>query len=205
MHPSNQKSLLLSGALAGFGGTLAYFIIAFVSLPDNLTFLLAMFFPVGLIIFFYSLREFIKSKASNHFNELSFLFCSFALVIVAVMLSVQIGIQSGIDAKNATDSVKQIKMMLRSIDMGIDVAWDVFISTGMIFLAFATFKLPALKWWGIVNGLLGLMLLVFNILSFPEPPMDAGLMDVGPFIALFWILLQIRMVWMAIRLSASEN
>jgi len=78
------------------------------------------------------------------------------------------------------------------VDIGIDVAWDMFISTYMILFLFATVKVPSLKWWGIISGVLGLLLMVFNVVTFPNPPGESGLIDMGPFIAFFWLLLSVR-------------
>ena len=44
---ASLKKLVVTGSIAGILGVAAYFVIAFASLPDNITFLLAMLFPVA--------------------------------------------------------------------------------------------------------------------------------------------------------------
>jgi hypothetical protein len=53
---------------------------------------------------------------------------------------------------------------------------------------------------GYVGVILGSLLAVFNIATFPTPPADAGLVDLGPFVGLWYLSLTIlvaRLHWRA--------
>lgn len=203
MSHTSLKKLVIAGATAGVVAVLSYFMAVFVPLPDSMVFLLAMLFPAGLTIFFFSLKEYISFTSPNYWNNLFFIFSCFAAITAAVMLAAQMGVQTMITAPQANSLL--IKQSLRSIDLGIDVAWDFFISTAMILLLPATFKIKFLRWWGVTNALLGIILLVFNLISYPLPPNEKGLIDMGPFIALFWIVLQLRMMYAGIKLVAVKD
>jgi len=75
-----------------------------------------------------------------------------------------------------------------AVQLGMDVAWDVFISLGTLLFALCMFKDPR---FGRIIGLLGvfiaLALLVLNILTFPIPPANNNLIDLGPLLG-FWYL-----------------
>lgn len=193
MH--SKTNIAVAGGICGLLSVASYLVIAFLDLPDSLTFLLAMLFPIFGIIFIYSLKEYIAAVNNSHINALSFTFGSLGFTLCAILLSAQLAVQIGIDVKTAgadAAMLKTIKESVRMVDMGIDVAWDMFISTYMLLFLFATVKVPPLKWWGIVSGVLGLLLMVFNVISFPVPPADAGMIDMGPFVALFWLMLSGR-------------
>lgn len=201
---NKKNSLVIAGGICGFFSVAAYLTIAFTDLPDALTFLLAMLFPILGIVFIYSLKEYIATVCKSHYNSLSFLFGSLGYTLCAILLSAQLAVQIGIDVKSAGENaavLKSIKESVRMVDMGIDVAWDMFIGTYMILFFFAAIKIPSLKWWGVASGILGLLLMIFNIITFPNPPNDSGLIDMGPFIAIFWLVLSVRTVF----LKTSEN
>jgi hypothetical protein len=55
--------------------------------------------------------------------------------------------------------------------------------------------------WAIPSGFLGAALIVLNAATFPWPPGDRGLMDIGPLIGLFVMLLAARLAILARRVS----
>ena len=195
------KQLTVFGAITGIAGILIYLMIVFVKLPSPIVFLLAILFPLCLLIFFYSLKEYTAFRSENLFNRLAFLFALMACQTLALMLAIQIGVDAGLEKQSALYKHQSFASMLRLIDLGLDVAWDVLISMSMLFWTLALWKINELKWWGLVNGLLGAGLLILNLLTFPVPPADAGLFDLGPVISLFWMLWQLRMLKIGIGLK----
>lgn len=191
------KSLVRVGALSGMLSILSYLTIAFFDLPHSLTFLLAMFFSLFGIVAIFSLKEYIAIQSPSYANTLSFTFGSIAFTICAIFLSAQLAVQ--IEVKPAADApnqaiLKLIKESIRVIDMGMDVAWDMFIGTYLVLFLFSTRRIAALKWWGMTGGVLGIALMVFNVYTFPIPPANSGLFDLGPFIALYLFALHTRML-----------
>jgi hypothetical protein len=84
---------------------------------------------------------------------------------------------------------------LVDIWLGLDVAWDVYIALGTLFFATAMFAHPRFRWPFAVPGLvLGFLVIVLNLATFPLPPADAGSFDVGPFVGL-WYLAATLQAW----------
>jgi peptidoglycan/LPS O-acetylase OafA/YrhL len=78
--------------------------------------------------------------------------------------------------------------------MGLDVAWDLYIGAGTILFALCMFGRRGLGAWLAVPGvLIGVLLLIFNIATFPKPPADAGLVDVGPLVGLWYLVIYVRL------------
>jgi Na+-translocating ferredoxin:NAD+ oxidoreductase RnfA subunit len=183
----NLKNLTLSGGISGLLSVTSYIVIAFISLPNQVTFLLAMLFPILGIIHLFAIKEFINRQNPSYFNDLGFVFGSFAFTICAIFLAAQLAVQSEMDfsiIKENVATLKVIKESIRLIDMGMDVAWDMFIGTFLVLFLGATQKVAALRFWGWALGIMGLALIVLNVMTFPIPPAESGLFDLGPFIAL---------------------
>jgi hypothetical protein len=50
------------------------------------------------------------------------------------------------------------------------------------------------KIFGGITTLIGLLLLVFNLLTFPTPPGSAGLIDLGPVMGIWNLVISIQML-----------
>ena len=59
MNTKSVKSLVAIGGIAGMLSILSYLIIAFFDLPNAVTFLLAMLFPLLGIVSIFALKEYI--------------------------------------------------------------------------------------------------------------------------------------------------
>lgn len=80
------------------------------------------------------------------------------------------------------------------VDMGLDVAWDILIGVALVFSGVAMRRRSGLGLgWAIPSTALGVALIVLNAATFPTPPADGGLIDIGPFIGLFVMALAARL------------
>jgi hypothetical protein len=129
-------------------------------------------------------KEFVEAQAVGY----NFLIVAFA--ILTTMLVVQ---QSGIEIFNTlkeNDNVDVTFKLTNSVHKGMDIAFDIFYSLGILFFSLSFLKLKKL---GFIIGLVGvassLGLLVLNLISFPNPPKSAGLMDLGPITIIWWVLI----------------
>ena len=78
--------------------------------------------------------------------------------------------------------------------LGLDVAWDVYIALGTALFAWAMWSHPRLGRGFAISGiLLAVLLLAFNFYSFPEPPGESNLIDLGPFVGLWYLAVTIQM------------
>lgn len=78
--------------------------------------------------------------------------------------------------------------LVNSVQLGIDITFDVFYCLGIIFVSLSLFGLG--RFVRIVGGygiLSALGLFAFNMWTFPKGPADAGLVDLGPATAVWWI------------------
>jgi hypothetical protein len=105
--------------------------------------------------------------------------------LLTAMLLVQLAVRS-----RAPDSVGD----LVGIWLGLDVAWDIYVGLGTLFFAYAMFVHPRFRWPFALPGLaIGLLLVVLNLLTFPEPPGSVGLVDVGPLVGLWYLAVTIQL------------
>lgn len=112
---------------------------------------------------------------------------SFFVLMIIVQQAIFIAIaDSGISDPDAAvgASDKLISQGLNYIQLGIDVTFDVFYSLGLILVSLVMMKEPGytrfIGGYGIVSGV---FLFGFNMATFPLPPSQSGLFDVGPFTA----------------------
>jgi hypothetical protein len=183
----NLKTLAIAGGISGMLSITSYLTIAFASLPNSIVFFLAMAFPILGIVFLFSVTEYIHAHAPSYTSKLSFVFGSLAFTLCAAFLAAQLAVQIGVDLNNAkanSTDAQFVKESIRLIDMGIDVAWDMFIGTHLILFMLSARKIKALKFCGFALGILGIALMILNTMTFPNPPAESGLFDLGPFIAI---------------------
>lgn len=93
-----------------------------------------------------------------------------------------------------TAVVPQPDAGLKAIWWGLDIAWDLYIGTGTILFALCMSGRRGLGAWLAVPGLLiGGLLLIFNVATFPYLPANAGLVDVGPLVGLWYLVVYVRL------------
>ena len=101
------------------------------------------------------------------------------------MLMVQMSVYSLVEQPDAA---------LKAVWWGLDVAWDLYVGTGTILFALCMLGRRGLGSWFAVPGLfIGGLLLVFNIATFPKPPDTAGLVDFGPLVGLWYLVVYVRL------------
>jgi hypothetical protein len=176
---------IIIGIVAGLCVSAAYPLILFAPLPLGVTvFLSAVVGPllalgsVGLYFFLKADRRTIPAQIGLFANII-------AGTLFTTMLLVQIAIRSS----------KPVLTALHKVHLGLDVSWDVYIGLGTIFFAWAMLRHPRLGPVFALPGLLvGILVLTLNIWTFPTPPPEAGLFDVGPFVGIWYLAATLRIV-----------
>lgn len=190
-----ERDMWVKGGLAGIVCVACYFLAVFIPWPENqfgtsASLLVISGFPILGIVFSYGLRSSIAAEKESAANRLGFVFAIAAFAMLLGMIFAQLAVGAGIGeiAKDLDDTAaKALRRGLRLIDLGLDVAWDFLIGTAMIFWGLALRGRRGFgPWWGVPLAVLGIALILLNAWTFPWPPGDHGLFDIGPFIGLFF-------------------
>jgi hypothetical protein len=153
--------------------------------------------PILSIVYSYGLYGFVAAERDSAVNRLAFVFAVMAFATVLGMIVVQLAVGAGtaditrgVDVQAAT----ALRRGLRLIDLGLDVAWDMLIGTALILWGVAMRRRTGLgPGWALPSVVMGVALIVLNAATFPWPPGDRGLIDIGPFIGIFMLALAIRL------------
>jgi hypothetical protein len=88
---------------------------------------------------------------------------------------------------------------LQAIWLGLDVAWDAYIGLGTVLFALSMLRHPRFgRVFAASGAAVGFTLLLFNLYTFPTPPANAGLLDLGPVVGLWYLAVTMQM-WRSLR------
>jgi hypothetical protein len=196
METPLQKNWVKAGMISGFITVIAYPVMILVSLPVQLQLVLACFFGFFFMIASLGLYHFISINRKTVSSQLGVLFNIIGCSVVTMMLTIQLALFH-LKETSSIDATKEMKNYIfqfpNSIQLGLDVVWDIFVGVGTVLLAANMFKHPRLgKIFSISGILITLALLFLNIYTFPIPPGESGSVDLGPLVALWYLAVTIR-------------
>jgi len=188
----------------GLSAFISYFIAAFAPFPEKISLLLAFAFGPLFMLSSVGLFFLLKHWKDSINLRIAVLFNTVATAMLTMMLVVQLTGQEFHQQYEAADrgsvSEEQLNWIFKevnSVQLGMDLAWDIFISIGTFFFALVMFNHPKMnKVISILGLVFSVLLLGFNLTYFPNPPGEAGSIDFGPFVAIWYLVL---MVWLAIK------
>jgi hypothetical protein len=189
------------GRICGLLAFVSYFSAAFLPLPDIASYIAAFSFGPLLAIGLVGLYHALANEDDIPLLQIASAFGVAAGVVVLLMLTVQQAIFKVLDSLTKTSGKQTIQVKdtnlaagLNSIHFGLDIAWDVLISIGVVLYSITMLHHPQFgKIIGAVGIILGGFLLAFNIYYFPHPPASANAIDLGPFVALWFVVVFILM------------
>lgn len=192
-----------TGIICGFLTVIIYPSMLFLDIPVQFTLVLAFSFGILLMIASIGLYYFIALNKKTVSLQLGVLFNIIACAVVVLMFTLQLALVS---VKQTDGDVIQKEVMnyvfhlFNIAQLSFDVVWDVFLSLGTILFAINMLPHPKLgKVIGIIGMIFGTGLLVLNISTFPIPPGEAGLIDIGPLTAAWYlavtIMITVNMKW----------
>ena len=183
-----------TAAVAGIAAILSYALVIVVSGPPPVLALLTLGFGVGLTLASLGLYFTVASPVAPRIGMVAVVSNVVAAALLVAMILVQLAVKSSGEAAGRA---------LSAVWLGLDVAWDLYVGVGTFAFGLALLRHPdfgrPFGWTGIV---LALALLAFNIATFPTPPADAGLLDLGPAVALWYVAVSVQL---ARRLRASSR
>lgn len=185
----------LIGGVCGVCAVLSYIGAAFIPMPDVLTLAAAFAFGPLLAVACVGLHCATPAWAGLPLTQIAAGFGVAAGATVLAMLSVQQAIFAALGAAGANEDMKAVSALAHAVHLGLDVAWDVLISTAVLLFSAGMLGLRGItgKLMGSSGLLLASLLLGYNLWYFPQPPIDADSIDWGPFVAL-WLLLCFAML-----------
>ncbi len=208
-----KRVLIVSLPVAGLLVLLAYFNFTVFGVPISERLALILAFAIGPVAIIGVLQ--FRQKLSRLYKGDLLNIASVFLIIGFALLNLMIVVQQTIFAfhrkalQAATDesSKEMLRLMfseINSVQLGIDISWDIFYCIGLILLSIVLLHLSiSRKILGIYGLITGLGLLVFNLWTFPTPPGESGLIDFGPATGVFWVVL-IVMVFFERRKKSSS-
>ena len=175
------------GIAAGLFACLAYLLVAFVPLPRIATTALAACFGPALGVASYGLRRLLDLERPVLSSALGFLLNALAGALFSAMALVQLAV--GYSAGGGKVSAQSAGVWL-----GLDAAWDAYVGLGTLCFALAMLRHPR---FGRVFAFFGIViaagLLALHLYTFPTPPQNAGLVDLGPALGLWYLVVTIQM------------
>lgn len=189
------------GAWSGLIFSVVFMSVSLLPLPDRLSIVLSLIMPLFLLVGHVGLYHFLSRHRPSFTTQLAVILGICAPVLVSAMICVQMSLVSYMDRyyKPLDEAMKtsqiNIWRAVDSVQLGLDVAWDMFILPTIFLFSLGLMRNPA---FGRVFGGIGLFLgiggLALNIWTFPTPPINVGLPDVGPFAVTWYAILFILMI-----------
>ncbi len=191
------------GVICGIITSLIYPLLNLVQMPLILTVILAVAMGLLLSLASIGLYQMLKIYQKTVKLQIAVLFNIIAGVLLNLMFTVQLTVREfmkGYIAQSTNQYAKETyEMIWKSVDkvqLGMDISWDVYLSAGTFLFALSMLTHPR---FGKIFGWLGMsfavLLICFNFLSFPVPPGEAGLIDFGPAIGLWYLAVAIRILF----------
>lgn len=201
---TETQSLWVKSGVAGIVGVACYFLAILISWPEDQVgtstgLLVVSVFPILGIVFSYGIHSALAAEKDSTANRLGFVFATAAFATLMGMIVAQLAVGAGIgEMTKGLDepTAKAIRRGVRLIDFGLDVAWDFLMGTAMIFWGVAMQRRSVFgPRWGFPLVVLGIAVILLNAATFPWPPGSHGLVDIGPLIALFFVGMAARLIW----------
>jgi hypothetical protein len=191
------------GVVCGALAVVAYALTQAVTLPLRPTLVLVCAFGPLLAIGSAGLWELLGLHRRTATLDIGLVANLAAGVAVTLMFLAQLGLKAWLEA-GLGGSAQQVSPEVaeaafqagNGLQLGLDMAWDVFLAIGTAMLAWNMGRHPRFGWAYAATGLLLAMALIgLNLAAFPENPGRAGLIDLGPFIGGWYLWVTLRMAW----------
>ena len=152
-------------------------------------------FAIG---FAYALSRLIAWERDGPLNQLGFVFAVVGFSILAVTQSFQNAVSIALTDEmkaegSGPEAWDRIYAGLNALDMGTDLAWDLFLGLWLFCIGVAMFRHSRLgARWAIPALALVPPFLAFNVAATPDPPV----VDLGPVIGMYFTILSVWVVWL---------
>jgi hypothetical protein len=204
MNAENHETRQWALASIVFGALmLCCFVSMMIPMTMRVNYVLFMFYGAFFSITIFCIYNFARVFHDSIFLKLSALSLIIAGVVNTLMSSMQGALRMYFrdiphdsSVSEATRNAWSMGMHAgNAIQLGVDVAYDIFLLGGFILIGAALLKHPFygkwLAWPAMVIGVCGLLL---NLWTYPTPPGEAGLFDGGFLIGLWFLAFVVQTI-----------
>ena len=196
------KRWVIIGIVCGFLAGVSYAVSIAVPLPPRIAYPVFWAFGPLLCASAPGFYHFVKHYRKSIPLQIGILFLIIAGASVTMMGTMQAAgraVFQAVPLEGASEITKEAWELAykaaNAVQMGADVAWDIFIFTSVFLLGIAVFKHPKLGWiFGTLGCIIAFLGLAFNIYTFPHNPGTQGLVDMGPFVGLWFTTVNIKVL-----------
>lgn len=187
MDSELRLNWIRAGAMAGIAGTALYTATYMTALPSSAAVVLASLFGIGIALGCLGLHAFIAVDRRSVTADIAAGFGVAAGFTVVQSLVVQLAFG---DAGAAVDTGGGGAL---AIAQGLNVAWEMLIAGATLLFALAILRHPRFgAAWALPGVVLAFARLAATLPTFPVSRVEAGLIDVGPFLGLWYVALSAR-------------
>jgi hypothetical protein len=189
------------GAWYGIAALVCYFAAAFAPLPDAIGNYLGLAFGPLFMVSFLGIWRALAPDRDGLALRSGVASGVVASAIVTALLTIQIGnrlfLHQSLQQASAAEEQKARMLWetVNRVQLLMDVSWDIFLCLAAALISVSLLKSPRFRGWLGWTGLAAsVLLLVLNLCTFPVAPADAGLVDAGPLLALWFAALYIALL-----------
>jgi hypothetical protein len=200
-RPVVERSWFNMALICGISALASYTVVMTGVLPISLGRLVFFAFGPFLVLSALALFHVLRSHSSAVWLQAATLFTMIAGVLVNLMAVVQQSLFATMleQIRQAEGAGKEALLQtfhgVNTVQLGMDISWDIFVFAGVGFLGIALHSHPKFgRWFTWPGVLIGATGLVLNLVTFPTPPAEQGLVDVGPLVGLFYLAIVIQLV-----------
>lgn len=196
------KSWIKTGIIAGVVACISYPLAVFIPMPDfRLNLFIASCFGPALAIASLALGKILLDRHWSVSSQLGAVSNILAGTLVTTMLIVQLAIRYSTVSSFEPEIEKFVIDRTWDVVLGLDVSFDIFIGLATIFFGISMIHDPR---FGRIMGILGIVIgsvviIGFNIYTFPTPPANAGLVDSGPITGLWYTIATVQIIYYALK------
>jgi hypothetical protein len=196
-----QPALLVGwtrvGAACGFLAVLSYALMSAAPLTSAQALVIACVFGPALVVASTGLYHVLRAHRRTVSVDLGLI----SNIAAGVTVTLQLGLKRWFEVQFGNGSIDSSERALHAafeaangIQLGLDVAWDVFLALGTVLLAWNMWHHPRFgRILAVAGMVIAVALVVANLIVFPEPPGNAGSVDLGPVIGLWYLIVTIRL------------
>lgn len=197
MTPSREpRSWARIAVIFGIVAVATYALISAVDLPRTPALLAACVFGPSLAAASAGLYHVLRLHRATPALQIGVVANVVAGATVTIALLAQLGFKRWLEIKFPGSHLvasSPAYQAANGIQLGIDVAWDLFIGIGTALFARGMWDHPRFgRVFAVTGILIAAMLVSFNLATFPEPPGETGFFDAGVFVGLWYLAVAIR-------------